>query len=239
MSMNIYPLIEPAAFILYGNAAKLIWSQVFKDDDGNPEPYDPGGLDELSHLFDAVWSNSFCGSVESLFPELSKHPLETSYDDETLVAIPCDKSPDLFIAAYPDKEALRKEFEAKFLKMGVIMPEDFDWWRYIVKIDGTDFSYGRERGMIKVEYPYSVVVSYSFDGDVGVYPCKSEEEAVSLLRKFFESEVAEDRALNHDFEAQISEDGWSATITNFRRNGEVDHTWWKIGNVYGEGKDFK
>lgn len=91
--------------------------------------------------------------------------------------------------------------------------------------------------MLKNKYPYAVVVSYSFNDDVGVYPCESEKQAVALLKKFFDSEVAEDKAQDHDFEAQIAEDGWSATITNFRRDGSVDHTWWKIGSIYGEGDD--
>lgn len=48
--------------------------------------------------------------------------------------------------------------------------------------------------MLKNEYPYAVVVSYTFDDNVGVYPCRSEDEAKALLKKFFENEVAEDEA---------------------------------------------
>lgn len=36
MGMREYPLVEPAVFLLYGEAAELIWAQVFKDDDGKP-----------------------------------------------------------------------------------------------------------------------------------------------------------------------------------------------------------
>lgn len=92
--------------------------------------------------------------------------------------------------------------------------------------------------MLKNDYPYAVVVSYSFDDDVGVYPCRSEGEAKALLKKFFESEVAEDKANGKEAESVISEDGWSATITNIRRDGSVDTTTWRIGNVYGEGTNF-
>ena len=78
--------------------------------------------------------------------------------------------------------------------------------------------------MLKNNYPYAVIVRYDFDDDMGVYPCKDESQAKDLLKRFFE--------------AEISDDGWSATITNYRRDGSIDHTWWTIGNVYGEGDDF-
>ena len=91
---------------------------------------------------------------------------------------------------------------------------------------------------LKDEYPYAVVVTYSFDSDVGVFPCCSEDKAKELLKRLFESEVAEDKANGNDAESALSEDGWSATITNFRRDGSVDHTWWKIGTISGEGDDF-
>lgn len=74
MSMNIYPFQEPAAFALCGEAAKLIWKQVADEDD-------EFNTDELSDLwcdlFDARWSNSFCGEIESLFPELTKKEKST------------------------------------------------------------------------------------------------------------------------------------------------------------------
>ena len=96
-----------------------------------------------------------------------------------------------------------------------------------------------ENKNIKTEYPYAVVVRYDFDDDVGVYPCKDEDKAKELLKRFFEAEVAEAEANGHDFESEISDDGWSASITNYRHDGSVDHTWWTIGNIYGEGDDFE
>lgn len=104
MGMREYPMVEPAAFLLYGEAAELIWAQLFKDEDGNPEPFDPDGVEDLAEEFDGACI------------------------------------PSLFRTAYPDKEALRKEFEEKLAAAGVTMPEDFDWWRYIVKVNGTNFS---------------------------------------------------------------------------------------------------
>ena len=45
--------------------------------------------------------------------------------------------------------------------------------------------------MLKNEYPYAVVVTYTFDDDVGVYPCRSEDEAKALLKYFFDGEKSE------------------------------------------------
>lgn len=53
---------------------------------------------------------------------------------------PCDREPELFEAAYANKEELLEEFKEKLANAGIEMPENFDWWRYIVKVSGTDFS---------------------------------------------------------------------------------------------------
>ena len=92
--------------------------------------------------------------------------------------------------------------------------------------------------MLKNEYPYAVVVTYTFEDDVGVYPCRSEDEAKALLKYFFDGEVALDKANGNVAESVLAEEGWSATITNYRRDGSVDTTTWRIGNIYGEGADF-
>ena len=82
MGMREYPMVEPAVFLLYGEAAELIWAQVFKDDDGKPDPFDPYGVEDLAEESDeGGWSINFCGEVETLFPELAKEPLEESFDE--------------------------------------------------------------------------------------------------------------------------------------------------------------
>lgn len=137
MSMNIYPFQESAAFALCGEAAKLIWEQV--SDEG--DEFTTDGLSDLwCDLFDARWSNSFSGEVESLFPELTRNPMEQSFDDEAISIIPCDREPKLFEVAYANKEELLDEFKEKLANAGIEMPENFDWWCYIVKVSGTDFS---------------------------------------------------------------------------------------------------
>ncbi|GBF71407.1 unnamed protein product [Lawsonibacter asaccharolyticus] len=92
------------------------------------------------NLFDACWSNSFSGEIESLFPELTRNPMEQSFDDEKLAIIPCDREPELFEAAYANKESFWRNSRRKLANAGIEMPENFDWWRYIVKVSGTDFS---------------------------------------------------------------------------------------------------
>lgn len=134
MSMKTYPINEPAALVLYGDAAQLIGAQIFKGKLNDPET-----LYELGQKVNAMYAGSFSGSVESLCPELAKEPLELSCDDTMLAAIPCANEMDLFAAAYPTKEALRQEFEIRLKAYGVVMPRDFDWWRYIVSINGTYF----------------------------------------------------------------------------------------------------
>ena len=137
MSMNIYPFQEPAAFALCGEAAKLIWEQVSDEAD----EFTTDGLSDLwCNLFDACWSNSFSGENESLLPEQTRHPIEQRFDDEKLAIIPRDREPELREAAYANKEELLEEFKEKLANAGIEMPENFDWWRYIVKVSGTDFS---------------------------------------------------------------------------------------------------
>ena len=82
------------------------------------------------------------------------------------------------------------------------------------------------------DFPYAVVVSYSFCDDVTVFPCRSEEEAKALLKRLFEGELAEDEANGNDAAGRVSEDGWIAEITNFRRDGSVDKSRWSIGEVH-------
>ena len=55
MGMRECPMCEPAAFLLYGEAAKLIWDQVFTG-----EEYDADDRDELAQQFeDGIYSYSF------------------------------------------------------------------------------------------------------------------------------------------------------------------------------------
>ena len=62
MGMREYSMVEPVACLLYGEAAELVWAQVFKDENGKSEPFDPDGVEDLADEFEgACWSISFCG----------------------------------------------------------------------------------------------------------------------------------------------------------------------------------
>ena len=64
MGMREYPLVEPAVFLLYGEAAELIWAQVFKDENGKPESFDPDCVEDLAQEFDeGGCAINFCGEV--------------------------------------------------------------------------------------------------------------------------------------------------------------------------------
>ena len=87
-----------------------------------------------------TWANEFDGEVSTLFPERAKSPIEETLSDEPLVYVPAAKEAELFKAAYQSPEELLEEFKAVFAKQeGIAYPDDFDWWRHIVSISGTNF----------------------------------------------------------------------------------------------------
>lgn len=87
-----------------------------------------------------TWANEFDGEVSTLFPERAKSPIEETLSDEPLVYVPAAKEAELFKAAYQSPEELLEEFKAVFAKQEEIaFPDDFDWWRHIVSISGTNF----------------------------------------------------------------------------------------------------
>ena len=87
-----------------------------------------------------TWANEFDGEVSTLFPERAKSPIEETLSDEPLVYVPAAKEAELFKAAYQSPEELLEEFKAVFAKQeGIAFPDDFDWWRRIVSISGTNF----------------------------------------------------------------------------------------------------
>lgn len=91
---------------------------------------------------------------------------------------------------------------------------------------------------IKKYYPFAVISTYSFDDEVCVYLCTSEEEAKNLLKSIYENEVKIDTESGHAFEHELRDDGWYAKIVNYRRCGDVDTSEWRIGHIYGCANDF-
>lgn len=86
-----------------------------------------------------TWANEFDGKVSTLFPERAKFPIKKTLSDTPLVYVPAAKTADWFKAAYQSPEELLEEFKTVFVKYGINFPDDFDWWRRIVSISGTNF----------------------------------------------------------------------------------------------------
>ena len=136
MSMREYAMQEKAAFLVDPDTAILIHTAMY----GDAEPFDWYFLLSLPEKLDGVrYSSDFAGDVSSLFPEQAKVPLELELEDDPVAFLPSKKEADLFSAAYGSKEELRQEFEDFFSSHGIRFPEDFDWWRNIVSINGTIF----------------------------------------------------------------------------------------------------
>lgn len=80
---------------------------------------------------------------------------------------------------------------------------------------------------------YAFVATYSFDDDTAVYLFEKEEDAVAMLRKTFEDECRSDAENGYENETYIREDGWYASIRNYRRDGSEDLTEYRVGHIYG------
>lgn len=130
-----WPLEEKAVFFVFGKVAELVEAAMCLED--RPDKFnDLCGHKDNDHL---VRIADFMGKVSTIFPDMTKSPIDLDMESGPLVFIPCRAKPDLFEAPYACKETLRKEFEETLKSKGVFMPKDFDWWRYIVSINGTYF----------------------------------------------------------------------------------------------------
>lgn len=89
------------------------------------------------------------------------------------------------------------------------------------------------------QFPYAVVTTYSFDDDVETFLCTSMDEAKSVLKKIFDGEIELDNESGHDFTSEISDDGDIAKIINYRENGDVDETTWRIAHTNNGPKILK
>lgn len=88
----------------------------------------------------SCYASEFDGEVLTLFPERTASPIEEALGgDDYLVYVPAAKEAELFKAAYQSPEELLEEFKAVFARQGIAFPDDFDWWRHIVSISGTNF----------------------------------------------------------------------------------------------------
>lgn len=79
---------------------------------------------------------------------------------------------------------------------------------------------------------YAFISIYSSDNDVAVYLFDTEEEAIEMLRQTYKNELQNDIDCGHEHKAIISADGRIAKIINYRRNGKVVNTTYRIGCIY-------
>lgn len=158
MSMRTYVVYSSAAFLIDEEIAAYYC--LFKDrQDGtippeiqalSPEEFQkmaregtlPCGYSDvdLMDITDAIEMSvvsDFDGNVETLFPDKTDAPLEESYTEAYIGYIVADRELSYFRAAYGSPEELLEEFKEKLSAFH--LPDDFDWWKRLVKISGTIF----------------------------------------------------------------------------------------------------
>lgn len=162
MSMQSYPFVDTAFFIDPETASYVIlaYDQQFgevpdeirqilgdgtfatKAKEGSlPCGYScPSDAEELLDNTCVRFASSFTGDVNTLFPERANEPLAETYDDDYIVYILAERKANLFSAAYASPYELLDEFREAFHRNNVKMPDDYDWWRRIVSINGTVFA---------------------------------------------------------------------------------------------------
>ena len=96
--------------------------------------------DVIEDIESTVIFAEFEGTAISLYDRYVTHsdsPHEIEFHDERIVLIACDREPSLFKAAYPDFDALVKEFSNT---LHGLLPENFDVSKHIYEISGCHFS---------------------------------------------------------------------------------------------------
>lgn len=162
MSMQSYPFVDAAFLIDPETAAYVILAydqkggevpdeirQILDDkafatktkEGSLPCGYScPSDAEELLDNTCVRFTSSFTGELNTLFPERANETLgESHYDDDYIVYILAERKANLFSAAYASPHELLEEFKEAFRRNDVNLPDDYDWWRRIVSIEGTIF----------------------------------------------------------------------------------------------------
>lgn len=84
-----------------------------------------------------------------------------------------------------------------------------------------------------------IVIAYSFDDEIPVYLCGSDEKAETVLWEDFTEELRVEKEENERIEGEdllvsISDDHRYASITIVNKDGSRDVTEWHIGTVYND-----
>lgn len=158
MSMQSYPMVEDAAFLLDSEVAAYI--ALASDRIGNTVPNsiavlspsefakaaldgslpeDYYDLDWLEMIEGCCYASNFEGEITTLFPEKAVASFEKKYSNDLIRYIPAAHVPELFKAAYASPEELITEFKTNPSLAQLELPKDFDWWKHLVRITGTRY----------------------------------------------------------------------------------------------------
>ena len=140
MSMNTYPFVEPAAFLVTEEVALTLNMKSENDtreiSELSLEERKELSSTSLAHdviedIEGTVTFAEFEGNAISLYDRYVMHsdsPDEIEFHDDRIVLISCDRKPSLFRAAYADFDALVKEFSNT---LHGLLPENFDVSKHI------------------------------------------------------------------------------------------------------------
>lgn len=76
----------------------------------------------------------------SVDPEHYDRYVQAKFDDETVFTVPLLRQPELFVQPYGSAEEIIAEVKSAIKEMDVEMPEDFPYWRFIGKLEGTVYA---------------------------------------------------------------------------------------------------
>ena len=158
MSMNTYPMVQEAAFIIDEEVAAYIalaqdkkknclpisiaafsQEEFLESARNRTLPDDYGDVEIAETLSDVCRVSSFDGELTTLFPEKTQNPISECCEDDFFYFIPSKSEVSLFSAAYTSPDELLLEYKEQFASNKIELPADFDWWRRIIKINGTTF----------------------------------------------------------------------------------------------------
>lgn len=154
MSMNTYPLTEPAVLIITSELAAIINSGDWSPEDEIPDPSSMTNIefiaeygdiseayDKLGDYFveDVYFCSEFEGTAVHLIPQENGSQLEDlRFEDDYICYIAPKRKPSLFIAAYRDEEELIQEFREKLSKQGIDL-RGFPLETCVCSLSGTYF----------------------------------------------------------------------------------------------------
>ena len=134
MSMASYPFMLWGAFLIDEEVAKHMAPLV----NCNADDFD---FEEIMDEFEdrVCRVGQFDGEAEPMLYDRVEEAKCREYSDDTVYYLPAKQEAGLFRIAYSSPDELLKEHKETIRNMGIVLPDDFDWWGHIVDIYGTYF----------------------------------------------------------------------------------------------------